>query len=288
MWGSVRSSVKDFDTDLQGLGVDPNDHINGPKFLVARVRGPVDPLATRKAEAEIANTQAQTGWYNERPRTMAGGATTSLVDQLRAENPGMTLEQAITIAKRGSGVTQIGDELVNRSDGQTVRNVGSAIANKASQEAQGEVQGKQIAAAPNDIAAADIALGLVKKIRTNPALEAGTGMSSIGNYIWGTSGYDFQNLVEQSKSGAFLTAIQQMRGLGSLSNAEGQTATQAVTRMNTATSQEAFLDALNDYEGVVKLGQERAAKRLQAPAPSGGANSDGWVEIGGVKIREKR
>jgi hypothetical protein len=265
MYQRLRQTIPDFDQDFAGLGADPNDFMTVGKLIAGRVRGPVDPLAQQKTQADIAKTEAETKWYNERPRTMIGGATTQLVDRLMAENPSMTLEEAITVAKRGSGVTQIGDELINRNSGAPVRNVGPAIANKASQEAQGDVQGKQIAAAPNDIAAADIALDLVNQLRRDPNRGAGTGFSSVFNWVPASPGYDYQNKVDQSKSGAFLTAIQQMRGLGALSNAEGQTATQAVTRMDTATSEQAFLAALSDYEGVVKKGRERASKRLQAP-----------------------
>lgn len=270
LWGKLRSTVPDFDADLQGLGVDPNDHATAAQILIARARGYQDPLATQKAQADIAKTNAEASWYQERPRTMAGGATTAIIDRLMAENPGMSLEQAVTIAKRGSGVTTVGDELVDRNSGAPVRNVAPALAGAESAKAQGEMTGKQTASAPADIQAADNALDLVDKIRKHPGRATGTGASSIGNFIWGTSGYDFQNLVEQAKSGAFLTAIQQMRGLGSLSNAEGQTATQAVTRMNTATTEEGFLAAVDDYEKIVKQGRERAARRMSGaiqPAP---------------------
>lgn len=145
----------------------------------------------------------------------------------------------------------------------------------------GDAQGKAVASAPGDLQAGQNALDILQKIRTNPYLERGTGFSSIANVIPGTGGYDFSNLVEQAKSGAFLQAIQQMRGLGSLSNAEGGAATAAITRMNTATSKEAFLDALADYEKVVKQGMARANARLSdpsatnpqpaAPAPAQGA-----------------
>lgn len=152
----------------------------------------------------------------------------------------------------------------------------------------GTAQGKQAASAPGDISAAEQALGVLEQIKTDPYLDRGTGLSSVGNYIPGTGGYDFDALVEQAKSGAFLTAIQQLRGLGALSNAEGQTATAAVTRMKTGLSKEAFLKAVNDYEAVIKKGMAQAQARL-----GGGAQpqdtGDGWQDLGnGVRIREKR
>lgn len=126
----------------------------------------------------------------------------------------------------------------------------------------GTAQGKAIAAAPADVQAADNALALIDQIETDPNLDLGVGMTSLGNIIPGTPGRDFQSRVDQAKSGAFLSAIQQLRGMGSLSNAEGDTATKAVTRLNTATSKEEFLSALRDYRQIVQIGKDRAASRL--------------------------
>src|SRR5690606_13673096 len=139
----------------------------------------------------------------------------------------------------------------------------------ASQTAAGTVEGemaaKNTAAAPGDIQAGMTALDILGLFENHLGLDFGRGETSLANKIPGTSGYDFQNLVEQAKSGAFLTAIQQLRGLGSLSNAEGSTATAAVTRMDTATSKEAFLAALRDYRKVIQQGIDRAKSNLPAP-----------------------
>lgn len=140
---------------------------------------------------------------------------------------------------------------------------------KAFQNASGAARGKitteQEMSAPGDLQAAEQALGLIDQIVSHPAIELGTGFSSYGNAVRGTPGYDFQNLVEQAKSGAFLTAIDQLKGMGALSNMEGQAATAAVTRMDTATSQEAFLKAVDDYRKIVDAGRQRAAARMGQP-----------------------
>jgi hypothetical protein len=162
------------------------------------------------------------------------------------------------------------------------------VAGKQTQEAIGTAQGNAIAAAPGDLQAGQNALGILDQIRNNPYKARGTGMSSILNNVPGTGGYDFSNLVDQAKSGAFLTAIQQMRGLGSLSNAEGGAATAAVTRMNTATSEEAFNAALDDYEKIIKQGMTRAQGRIQqsggqVQAPPGIAPTAPGATSSGVK-----
>ena len=136
----------------------------------------------------------------------------------------------------------------------------------AEARAIGEQRGAAIAGAPVDVATADTTLQLIEGVRQHPGLDIGTGATSAGNILPGTPGYDFQNRVDQLLSGGFLTAIDQLRGMGALSNAEGQTATRAISRMDTATSKGAFLDALSDYENIVRMGRERAAARIQQPA----------------------
>ena len=141
---------------------------------------------------------------------------------------------------------------------------GSGLA--AESRAIGEARGAAIAGAPTDIATADTTLQYINEVRQHPGIDIGTGATSAANILPGTPGYDFQRRVDQLLAGGFLTAIDQLRGMGALSNAEGQTATRAISRMDTATSKGEFLDALADYEAVVKMGRERASSRIQQPA----------------------
>lgn len=141
-YAQVRGGVKDFDDDVRSLGGNPDDIEHTVGLITAKVRGPVDPLQTRKTEADIANTQAQTNWYNERPRTAAGGATTALIDRLMADNPGMSLEQAVTIAKRGAGVMEVGNTLRDRNTGAVVSDTSDAIAGAKRAEKVGSAAGE--------------------------------------------------------------------------------------------------------------------------------------------------
>lgn len=141
---------------------------------------------------------------------------------------------------------------------------GAGLAAEA--RAIGTATGEAVVAAPVDVATADTTLQLIADLKTDPGLELATGASSVLNVVPGTPGYDFQNRLDQLLSGGFLTAIDQLRGMGALSNAEGQTATRAISRMDSATSTPAFREALADYEKVVRTGRERAAKRIEAPA----------------------
>lgn len=158
---------------------------------------------------------------------------------------------------------------------QTGRTFAKDPAEVERQKEIGTAQGKQAASAPGDISAAEQALTVLDQIKTDEYLDRGTGLSSFGNMIRGTGGYDFEALVSQAKSGAFLTAIQQLRGMGALSNAEGQTATEAVTRMKTGLSKEAFLKAVSDYEAVIRKGMAQAQSRLSGAAPKMPPSSPG-------------
>lgn len=177
------------------------------------------------------------------------------------------------------------DPVTRQVVGTQPKNLRDAAAETAAGTVEGRIAAESAAAAPADIQTGLMALDLIDQIKTHPALESGTGfIAGIGgNAIPGTPNYDFQNLVEQAKSGAFLSAIQQMRGMGSLSNAEGQAATQAVTRMNTATSTEAFLKAVEDYEKIVSGALNRALQKSGASAPESlsGTSSDvvDWTDL---------
>jgi len=138
----------------------------------------------------------------------------------------------------------------------------------AKAKAVGTAAGESIATAPAQIENADVALKGIEDIRNSPALGAGTGMSALFNGIPGTARRGFQAQVDQLKGGAFLTAIQQLQGMGALSNSEGQTATAAIARLDTAQREEDFLRALDDYEAIVKIGRERAAGKLKTEKPA--------------------
>ncbi len=136
---------------------------------------------------------------------------------------------------------------------------------------EGQTEAERVASAPSDMRAAETALQDIDALRNHPALanngnpiqnfvDGGVGMSSFANARPGSAGYDLQQRVEQLGAGAFLTAIDQLRGMGALSNTEGETARRAITRLNTGLSEQDFLAALADYERIVRSGYERAQR----------------------------
>jgi hypothetical protein len=239
----------------------------------AMLAGSLDP----QSAAAIAMTPAA---GPERGVVVGGNVVDPVTGQIIYQGPAQSTEQPVPagflvldLQARAAGFSpraEGGDG--SYEDFMATRGAGMA----AEARAIGEQRGAAIAGAPVDLATADETLRLVEGVRQDPGLDIGTGGTSFLNVVPGSPGYDFQNRVNQLLSGGFLTAIDQLRGMGSLSNAEGQTATRAISRMDTATSKPAFLEALSDYENIVRIGRERAAARVpQLVAPAGGAPAVG-------------
>tara|TARA_R110000868_G_scaffold350587_1_gene611826 strand:+ start:236 stop:1315 length:1080 start_codon:yes stop_codon:yes gene_type:complete len=68
----------------------------------------------------------------------------------------------------------------------------------------------------------------------------------------------FENILDEVKGGAFLQSIQALQGYGALSNNEGAAATQAYTRMTTATSEADFRAAARETQQYIDSGLQKA------------------------------
>lgn len=166
---------------------------------------------------------------------------------------------------------------------------------KNAAEKAGTVQGESQAQAqidlPKAVATAQEQLRLIGELKGHP------GRSQIGWHdpfgkaplIPSTKGYDANNLLEQVKGGAFATAFESLKGGGAITEQEGKAATAAIARMDRATSKGEFDKALSDYEGIIRLGVDRANQKAGLPAPNGfKGNSDWTTAPNGVRIRQVR
>lgn len=107
------------------------------------------------------------------------------------------------------------------------------------------------------------------KSRPHPGFESAVGMRVPGlGYIPGTDTSGFNRLLEQVKGGAFMTAYQNLRGGGQITEVEGKKATDAITRMDNSQSEAEFKKAAREFQSVIRAGIERA-KGLSGVAPSG-------------------
>jgi len=130
----------------------------------------------------------------------------------------------------------------------------------------GQVLGKGDAAVPGALENAQFIKKTIGAIENHPGLKWGTGLTgTVMRRVPGTDEYDFQASVDQLKGRAFIDAFEALRGGGQISNVEGEKATGAKARMDTAQSEKAFREALRDYSDVVNsavnriLGQTRTS-----------------------------
>ena len=94
--------------------------------------------------------------------------------------------------------------------------------------------------------------------------------------IPGTPEYDALQKIDQIKGKSFLEAFNSLRGGGQITEAEGSKATQAIARLSTAQSPQAFRQALMDLKAIVEQGYRRAqeqagskkAQAQSAPMPN--------------------
>lgn len=110
------------------------------------------------------------------------------------------------------------------------------------------------------------------------------------------SSVDAEARLGQIKGGAFLQAIQSMRGMGALSNAEGEAATRAATALNLRMSPEAAKEEMRRMMAVLDAGQERALRGTQVDENEVPSYIKDWkdtyssagkpVKIGGSTITE--
>jgi hypothetical protein len=81
----------------------------------------------------------------------------------------------------------------------------------------------------------------------------------------GTPAADFKALYDQVKGGAFLEAVQRMKGSGAISEIEGTKATAALTEASTAQSPDAFRNAMSKFRDAIQTGMSNASTKAGKP-----------------------
>ena len=113
------------------------------------------------------------------------------------------------------------------------------------------------------------ALEELSNLMKHPGMEAAVGLPNpfrgglgVGT-VRGTTARGFVNNLDRVKAGAFLQAIEALRGTGAISEAEGKAATNALNNMNTSTSESDFRSNANDYARVITDGLAVSRKNAE-------------------------
>lgn len=87
-------------------------------------------------------------------------------------------------------------------------------------------------------------IGTINRLMEHPGRRGATGTWNLGRMVPGTDAADFAAEVETFKAQTFLPMVQQLRGMGALSNAEGDKLSAAVGALRFDMSEKAFNESL--------------------------------------------
>jgi hypothetical protein len=99
-------------------------------------------------------------------------------------------------------------------------------------------------------------------------LAVGAGIPSWMPFQGGTDVQDFRIRLDQIKDKTFLQAFESLKGAGQITEKEGEKATSALNRMNTAQSEVEFIKAAREFEENVRTGMELAKRKTGMPTSS--------------------
>jgi nitrous oxide reductase accessory protein NosL len=174
--------------------------------------------------------------------------------------------------------------LQDKRTGNIVGYLPKDVEGEAAAKEIGTQRGEAQMALPGALQKAEQAINIIDQLIEHPGRETATGLSGMvdpRNYLPGTEATDFHVMKRQLQGKAFLEAFESLKGGGVITEVEGMKATEALARLDTAQSDEAYEAALREFRSVIKIGTERARQRAgqepqqQAPdvAPTGQPNT---------------
>lgn len=151
---------------------------------------------------------------------------------------------------------------------------------------RGQIQAKARADLPNAITQGEQSIKLVDDLLQHPGFSVSVGKSAplgaLQSYIPGTQAASFDIALKQLKGKQFLEAFEALKGGGQITQIEGEKATQAMSRMEKANTEEEFIRASREFQGILRRGVDRAKMRAGVQAESvqePTTFNDGWGEL---------
>ena len=102
------------------------------------------------------------------------------------------------------------------------------------------------------------AIGTINRLLQSDGREGATGGWNLSRHVPGNASADFAAEVETLKAQTFLPMVQQLRGMGALSNAEGDKLNAAVGALNFNMSEKAFSDSLGRIRDQIASAMQRS------------------------------
>lgn len=215
----------------------------------------VDAFLRSRAQQSIATTQA------------VAPAMAPLTGR-RKEDEAAAVAYASEAAKNTAANQNFGNQLSQEAALQGIRTQAAIEQAGGSETAKAEAQRRQEALQdyPRVTQEANQTIGLIDTALNHPGLNIATGIQGRidpRNYLPGTSAADFNALLDQLKGKTFLQAFQSLKGGGAITEVEGRKAEEAIARLNTNQSSQAFKQALNELRGIAERANTRATEKYQ-------------------------
>lgn len=202
--------------------------------------------------------------------TSQGGATGALINRVMQSDPSLSFQQALQLVQTGyrSGTMLDNNGNIIPIPGSVRTGAQQHYANSAATQ-QGAVDVKNQNALPGFLTGAQQGLDVLDSLIDNPNLKYAVGPASIAPTIPGTPQADIIAKLDQIKGQQFLSAYNSLRGGGSITEVEGDKATDAMARIQRSQSVQEFNSALRDLRGIVSIGIERAKAQAAQSSRSG-------------------
>jgi|GEM_PF-2596009 len=192
-----------------------------------------------------------------------------------SENGGLVeagMPDGVTLTP-GVDKIDLGDSwgITDRS-GQVVQRIPKNLKKAASDKAQGDIEGNALAELGPSMVEARSTLQQIDQVLKDPNLDKAVGpidgrMPDAMMSVWNPGAYAVRQRFSQLRGKAFLSAYSVLKGGGAITNVEGDKATDALARMDTAQSEGDFRQALGDFRDALQTGIDKLAARANVQAP---------------------
>lgn len=207
------------------------------------------------------------------PRSQGRGGYTTLVDVVLTNEDGTKSTYKVPFDHRGDGYKWDEKILLSPKDPSQQGAVAKA---KKTGIVEGEERTKAKIDLPKVKSNAKYLKSIVRKITTHAGFETVVGAPSPGKltqFIPGTEAADFRVLQKQLEGKQFSQAYETLKGGGQITELEGEKATSALSRMKTASSEDAYREAAEEFiteiERLTDLAEQRASGKKAV-------TKDGW------------
>ncbi|WP_421413137.1 phage tail tip lysozyme [Agrobacterium tumefaciens] len=178
----------------------------------------------------------------------------------------------------GISSNDLGTTVVTRNSrtGQVIDTRDKDVAGAAEQTADGKARSEAKAALPAIQSASDQMLATIDSLANDAYLPSMLGPINSRTPNLTSDAARVQSKMDQINGQTFLQAFNALKGGGAITEIEGQKATEAMARLNTAQSVEDYQAALTELRGVVTRGIANArAKAKGSTATTGSQTSSG-------------